>query len=127
MNACSYIEIIDWRDIPVSEPVFTASITTDEIKEMIVTRKFIDLNVSALPCCHTPSVKRHIKLITKASSSVCDSSYRDEFILNTLKSRAAMPQINSKSSGHLWRRFQQLRLSGWARVRWDSIPVASTW
>ena len=96
MNACSYIEIIDWRDIPVSEPVFNASITTDEIKEMIVTRKFIDLNVPALPC-HTQSVKRHIKLVTEASSSVCDCSYRDRFILNTPKPKAAMPQFNTKS------------------------------
>ena len=96
MNACRYTEIIDWRDISVSEPIFTASITTDEIKKMIITRKFIDLNVPALPC-HTQSVDRYIKLVTEASSSVCDSSYRDGFILNTLKSRAAMPQFNLKS------------------------------
>ena len=42
---------------------------------MIIAGKFIDLNVPALPC-HTQSVERHIKLVTEASSSVCDSTYR---------------------------------------------------
>ena len=88
VNACGYVEIIDWRDISVSEPVFSASITTDEEKEMVVTRKFIDLNVPALPCHgHTQSRERHIKLVTEASSSVglcAESSYRDGFILNTV-------------------------------------------
>ena len=127
MNACSYIEIIDWRDILVSEPVFTASITADEIKKMIVTRKFIDLNVPALPCCHTQSVKRHIKLVTRASSSVCDSSYRDGFILNTLSQERQCHSLIQNLSGYLWRRFQHLWLGGWARVGWDSIPATSTW
>ena len=84
------MEIINWRDISVFDRVFTLSITTDEMKEMIVNRKFIDLNFPTLPC-HTQSVERYIKLVTEASSSVCDSRYRDGFILNTLNSRGAMP------------------------------------
>jgi len=38
------------------------------MKEMISKRKFIDLEIPALPC-HTQSVERHIKLVTEASSS----------------------------------------------------------
>ena len=68
IKASSYVELIDWSEIPGSEPVFTASVTTDYIKEMIRKRTFLDLKIPALPC-HTQSVECHIKLVTEASSS----------------------------------------------------------
>ena len=55
----------------------------------------MDLKIPALPC-HTQSVERHIKLVTEASSSVCDHLNREGYIRNKLKSRAATPQFNSK-------------------------------
>ena len=56
IKASSYVELIDWSEIPGSEPVFTASVTTDYIKEMIRKRTFLDLKIPALPC-HTQSVE----------------------------------------------------------------------
>ena len=106
IKPCSYIDLIDWRETPVSEPVFTASITTEKIKEMISKKKFIDVKIPALPC-HTQSVERHIKLVTEAVSSVCDHENREGYIFNTLKSRATMPHFNSKSQ---WNKFQYLWL-----------------
>ena len=35
INPNSYIDLIDWTDTTISEPSFTYSVTTNEIKEMI--------------------------------------------------------------------------------------------
>ena len=53
----------------ISEPPFTYSVTTNEIKEMIDSKAFSEFKIPELPC-HTQSVERHIKLVTEASSLV---------------------------------------------------------
>ena len=69
INANSYIDLINWTDTTISEPSFTYSVTTSEIKEMIDSKAFSELKIPELSC-HTQSVERHIKLVTEASSLV---------------------------------------------------------
>ena len=53
INANSYIDLIDWTDT-ISEPSFTYSVTTNEIKEMIDSKAFSKFKIPELPC-HTQS------------------------------------------------------------------------
>ena len=94
INANSYIDLIDWTDKTLSEPSFTYSVTTNEIKEMFDSKAFFEVKISELPC-HTQSVERHLKLVTEASSLVCDHASREGLIRNKLSSRATMPCFNT--------------------------------
>lgn len=95
-NASNYINLIDWNAITtLTEPPLTASIPSDEINTMIHTKNF-SFDFQKLPC-HTQNVERHIKLVTEASLAVCGQKNREGFIQNKLKSRAAIPQFNTKS------------------------------
>ena len=96
INANSYIDLIDWTDTNVPEPSFTASVTSNEIKEMIKSKTFSEFKIPELPC-HIQSVERYIKLVSEASSSVCDRASREGLIRNKLSSRATMPCFNTKS------------------------------
>ena len=96
IDASSYIDLIDWTDTIVSEPAFTASVTSNEIKEMIRSRTFSEFKIPELPC-HTQSVERRIKLVSEASSLVCDHASREGLIRNKLSSRATMPCFNTMS------------------------------
>ena len=96
INASSYIDLIDWTDTIVSEPAFTASVTSNEIKEMIKSKTFSEFKIPELPC-HTQSVERRIKLVSEASSLVCDHGSREGLIRNKLSSRATMPCFNTMS------------------------------
>ena len=96
INANSYIDLIDWTDTTISEPSFTHSVTTNKIKEMIDSKAFSEFKIPELPC-HTQNVERHIKLVTKASSLVCDHASRKGLIRNKLSLRATMPCFNTKS------------------------------
>ena len=96
VSANNYIELINWTDIDLTEPSFTTSVPTENIQEMIKEKTFSDFKIPALPC-HTQSVARHIKLVTEASSSVCNHESREGFIRNKIASRAVMPSFDSKS------------------------------
>ena len=89
---------------------------TNEIKKMIDSKAFSEFKIPELPC-HTQNVERHIKLVTEASSLVCDHASREGLIRNKLASRATMPCFNTKS--------QYKTLKG--GLVWDSIPITSTW
>ena len=52
INANSYIDLIYWTDTTISEPSFTYSVTTNEIKEMIDSKAFSEFKIPELPC-HT--------------------------------------------------------------------------
>ena len=92
----SYIDLIDWTDTIVSEPAFTASVTSSEIKEMIKSKTFSEFKIPELPC-HTQSVECRIKLASEASSLVCGHASREGLIRNKLSSRATMPSFNTMS------------------------------
>ena len=96
INSNSYIDLIDWTDTIVPEPSFTASVTSNEIKEMIKPKTFSEFKIPELPC-HIQSVERNIKLVSKASTLVCDGASREGLIRNKLSSRATMPCFNTKS------------------------------
>ena len=114
INANSYIDHIDWTDTIVSEPSFTASVTSNEIKKMIKSKTFSEFKIPELSC-HTQSVERHIKLVSEALSSVCDHASREELIRNKLSSRATMPCFNKKSQYKTLKQKLQrnIRLGGW--------------
>ena len=122
IQPCSYVNLIDWKETPVSEPVFTASITMEKIKEMI-SKKFIDVKIPALPC-HTQSVERHIKLVTEAASSVVIiKTEKDIFFIHLNQERQCRTSIHSHS-GILWSKFQYLWLGG---TRYQPPPRGESW
>ena len=45
IDANSYIDLIHWTDTIVSEPSFTASVTSNEIKEMINSKTFFGFKI----------------------------------------------------------------------------------
>ena len=94
-NADNYINLIDWNKTTVTEPPLTSSIPTSKIETIVHTKTFNN-DFSKFPC-HTQSVERHIKVVTEASSSVCGQTSREGNIRSKLKSRAAMPQFDTKS------------------------------
>ena len=70
--------------------------TTNEIKEMIDSKAFSKFKIPEL-LCHTQSVERHIKLVTEASSLLCEHASREGLNRNKFSSRATMPCFNNKS------------------------------
>ena len=94
-NATSYIQLIDWSSIHISEPVFTKCIETATIKEIIQNRQFNSNVIPNLPC-HTQAVERHIKIVTEASAAVVGHENREGYIFNRIKSRQSMPSFNTK-------------------------------
>ena len=93
--ASSYIDLIEWTDAIVSEPSFTAYVTSNDIRKMIKSDTFSGIKIPDLPC-HTQSVERHIKLVSEASSLVGDLACRKGLIRNKLSSRATMPCFDIK-------------------------------
>ena len=43
-------DLIDWTDTTISEPSFTYSVTSNEIKEMIDSKVFSEFKMPELPC-----------------------------------------------------------------------------
>ena len=66
------------------------------IRQMIKLNTFSGIKIPDLRC-HTESVERHIKLVSEASSLVCDHASREELIRNKLASRATMSCFDTKS------------------------------
>ena len=96
IDASSYIDLIEWTDAIVSEPSFTASLTSNDIRKMIKSNTFSGIETPDLPC-HTQSVECHIKLVSEASSLVCDHASREALIRNKLASTATIPCFDTKS------------------------------
>ena len=96
IDASSYMDLIDWTDTIVSQPPFTASVASNDIRKMIKLNTFSGTKIPDLPC-HIRSVERHIKLASEASSLVCDHARKEGLIQNKLESRVAMPCFDTKS------------------------------
>ena len=94
-KATSYIGLIDWSSIQISEPVLTKCIETATIKEIIPNKQFSSNVIPNLPC-HTQAVELHIKIVTEASAAVVGHENREDYIFNRIKSRLSMPSFNTK-------------------------------
>lgn len=94
-SASDYVDLIDWSE-GVSEPPVTRGITTDSLKDL-VNEGGIDRVAFPRYPCHTQAVERHVKLVTKASLSVCGQKSRDGLIRSCLESRNLMPVFNTKA------------------------------
>ena len=98
IDASSYIDLIDWTqwtDTIVAEPFFTAFVTSNDVRKMIKSNTISRIKTPGLSC-HTQSVERHIKLVSEASSLVCDHASRKELTRNKLALRATMPCFDTK-------------------------------
>ncbi|GBO24129.1 hypothetical protein AVEN_45398-1 [Araneus ventricosus] len=95
--ATECIEMIHWNTIPLSPPSLLRKFTNQEIWSKVQSgRAAGEWNFNKFPC-HTQSVERCVKLVTKASQKVICSNSRDGFIRTTLLSRSKMPSFSSKS------------------------------
>lgn len=93
--------MINWQKTNVTSPPLLNDVEVNEDNLLILASKKITKNrdikidFKKLPC-NTQAVERSVKLVTEASMSVCTAAAREGFIVNTLRSRNAMPQYNSK-------------------------------
>ena len=92
-EANCYFEMIDWQNIPITEPPITMDIAGEMLITMISTPT---LKFARFPC-HTQAVERHIKLVTEASKLVCGPESPDEFIRTRLQSRSKMSTFDIKA------------------------------
>ena len=87
--------MINWTDLPITEPPVIKTMTDAELQQFIV----MDITPTVLfpkfPC-HTQAVERLVKLVTEASRAVCGPKSRDGFIRARIASRQLMPVFESK-------------------------------
>ena len=92
-----YTELIDWETSQLSEPPFTLNIMNikNMTNEQLTSVKNSPLEVPAYPC-HTQAVKRAIRLVTEASSSVIGHEAREGFIRQRILARKGLKGHASK-------------------------------
>ena len=83
-------ELCSWES-NVHEPVFTCSLSLDEIKELLE----IPMVVPYRPV-HGQSMERVVKEVTRACESVYGEAARDGFIRAGVANRQAMPMNRTK-------------------------------
>ncbi|KAK4884145.1 hypothetical protein RN001_000416 [Aquatica leii] len=84
-EATTYNDLIDWQNCELSEPPILASISNDDLNQLIQTVPEMDL--VKFPC-HTQAVERHVKIVSKASLSVSGKESRDGYVMAKLQSRS---------------------------------------
>ena len=91
LDATSLQSLIPWAAEDIHEPIFTCSLTQDEVKACVETPykppKFF---------IHTQSTERCVKLVTEAAAAVVGQERRDGYIRSKLVHREAMPSFRSK-------------------------------
>ena len=90
-NECK--DVINWEKEEIHEPVFSCSLSTAEIKNIIGT----PLQVVGYPL-HTQSTERAVKLVTEASCTVCGVKKRHGYILSRVESREDVPAYDAKKN-----------------------------
>lgn len=93
-DAKDYTDIINWHDMNITEPPLTYNLSDKDIDDLIESKQ---KKVFANLPCHTQAVERVVKLVTKASSSVCGIKNRDGLIRARIESRKKMPTFESKA------------------------------
>ena len=86
--------MIEWPKY-YAEPPITTSIPLDIIRNGVETGS-IEVQLPTDIPCHTQSVERRIKLVSKVSRKLCGFEARDVMIRCTLESRKKMSAFNTK-------------------------------
>lgn len=90
----NYINMINWQTATINEPPLTRHLTTSHIENNIKAKEYFVMD--NLPC-HSQGVERAIKIVTEASSLVCDYNSRHGLIRSRLQSRNKIPKFETKS------------------------------
>ena len=91
LSATSLIKLIKWEPGKVDEPVFTCSLSQEEI------RGFLDKPLDPPKfSSHTQSTERCVKLVTEAAAAVCGQEARDGYIRARVQHREFLPVFTTK-------------------------------
>ncbi|GBN27997.1 hypothetical protein AVEN_273696-1 [Araneus ventricosus] len=83
-----------------TEPPLTMGISDEALKQMVVDGIPAEVFDFQNYPCHTQSMERYVKLVTKTSIAVCGATKRDGFIRIRLESRQLLSQFNTKDEYH---------------------------
>ena len=93
-----YFELINWTDLPLTEPSLLKTMTDTEFQQ------FIEMDVTPPIVfseffCHPQAVGILMKVVTEVSKAVCGPKSRDRFIRARTASRQLMPRFAGLSMG----------------------------
>ena len=91
IEATSLIKLIDWEKENVTEPVFTAHLSAEELMAF----RAVPMEEPNYPL-HTQSCDRTVKQVTEASASLCGWEIRDGFVRARIANRELMPVYRSR-------------------------------
>ena len=86
-------QLIDWETVPLTEPLVTATLSTEEVEDCLVTPL-------SVPChwrCHSQSMERAVKKVSEANLMVVGEEKREGWVRCADVSRKAMKKPNSKA------------------------------
>ena len=91
LNADNLKGLIDWDKEKVTEPIFTCSISTNDLV-------FYKTNKFEAPYYpnHTQSTERVVQQVTQAAASVCGHEKRDGYVRARISHRETVPCFKSK-------------------------------
>ena len=84
--------MFDWRTVTFTEPPFTASVSDDQMRDLI----FNPLTPPAFPC-HTQAVETGFCFVMEAVSSVFGTAECNGFIRQRIKSRKEVGRLDTKA------------------------------
>ena len=119
-DAVEYFELINWTDLPITEPSLLKTMMDTELQQFIV----IDVTPTIVfPefFCHLQAVGRLMKEVTEASKAVCGPKSRDRFIRARTASCQLMPRFAGLSMGMRFPRESYGKCS----LGWDSTHCIS--
>ena len=90
-QAETYVNLIDWEAVILSEPPLTRYKTEAEILSF----KETPFAVPKYPC-HTQAVERAVRLVSEASSAVIGKDARNGFIRQRIEARKELPRFKTK-------------------------------
>ena len=74
-DAGEYFDLIDWQDTAITEPPQTVNVSEADIRLFVATHGDSTVEFDRNPC-HTQSVQRCVKIVTKASLALYDQPAR---------------------------------------------------
>lgn len=92
-EANEIVELINWAEVPVTEPLITASLPTKQIEACVKTR----LVVSDGWQCHSQSIERAVKKVSESCLMVVGEKRRNGWIRCADASRKALKAPNTKA------------------------------